>query len=70
MTVRGRSKETQRDRLVIERNAGKDYTTLRAIADMRMLCRVTQPVSSRAGESAEAAHHRTLAMLASLRVAK
>jgi len=40
MTASGLRKEARRGRLVIERIAGKDYTTLRAIADMRKLCRV------------------------------
>jgi hypothetical protein len=40
MTASGLRKEAQRGRLVIERIAGKDFTTLRAIADMRKLCRL------------------------------
>src|SRR5262245_11652353 len=39
MTASGLRKEAGRGRLVIERTAGKDYTTLAAIAEMRMLCR-------------------------------
>lgn len=40
MTASGLRKESARGRLAIERIAGKDYTTLRAIAEMRQLCRV------------------------------
>src|SRR5262245_17135557 len=46
MTASGLRKEVRRGRLVIERIAGKDYTTLRAIEKMRELCR---PNSSRRG---------------------
>jgi hypothetical protein len=40
MTVSGLRKEAARGRLVIERIAGRDYTTLAAIAKMRGQCRV------------------------------
>ncbi|MET4091280.1 hypothetical protein [Bradyrhizobium sp. S3.5.5] len=40
MTASGLRREAIRGRLVIERIAGKDYTTLAAIAKMRDLCRV------------------------------
>src|SRR5215471_749158 len=40
MTASGLRREAARGRLAIERVAGKDYTTLRAIEDMRALCRV------------------------------
>jgi len=40
MTASGLRREAQRGRLVIERIAGKDYTTLAAIEKMRELCRV------------------------------
>jgi hypothetical protein len=40
MTASGLRREAARGRLVIERTAGKDYTTLAAIDDMRKLCRV------------------------------
>src|SRR5262245_29510371 len=40
MTASGLRKEAGRGRLVIERTAGKDYTTLRYIEQMRELCRV------------------------------
>ena len=40
MTASGLRREAKRGRLVIERTAGKDYTTLRNIEHMRELCRV------------------------------
>src|SRR6516225_2531507 len=39
MTVSGLRREAIKGRLTIERTAGKDYTTLRAIDEMRKLCR-------------------------------
>ena len=42
MTVSGLRKESRRGRLVIERIAGKDFTTLRAIEEMRRQCLVQQ----------------------------
>jgi hypothetical protein len=39
MTASGLRREAARGRLVIERTAGKDYTTLAAIEHMRELCR-------------------------------
>src|ERR1700691_6017393 len=39
MTKSGLRREAARGRLVVERIAGKDYTTLRAIGRMRELCR-------------------------------
>lgn len=45
MTVAGLRKEAKRGRLVIERIAGKDYTTLQHIEEMRQLCRVEQKPS-------------------------
>jgi hypothetical protein len=44
MTASGLRKEAERGRLVIERIAGKDYTTLAAIVEMRKLCRVAPKV--------------------------
>jgi hypothetical protein len=41
MTASGLRREAARGRLVIERTAGKDYTTLNAIREMRRLCRLT-----------------------------
>jgi hypothetical protein len=38
MTASGLRREAARGRLVIERVAGKDYTTLAHIAEMRRLC--------------------------------
>ena len=40
MTANGLRREAARGRLVIERTAGKDYTTLGAIRQMRDLCRL------------------------------
>ncbi len=40
MTASGLRREAARGRLVIERTAGKDYTTLAAIEQMRALCRL------------------------------
>jgi hypothetical protein len=47
MTASGLRREAARGRLDIERIAGKDFTTLRAIEEMRQRCRVTPkaPVS-------------------------
>jgi hypothetical protein len=45
MTVSGLRRECARGRLVIERIAGKDYTTLANIDIMRELCRVKRKVS-------------------------
>src|SRR3982074_3777334 len=42
MTASGLRREGARGRLAIERVAGKDYTTLAAIEEMRALCRVPQ----------------------------
>jgi hypothetical protein len=48
MTVSGIRREAARGRLVIERIAGKDFVTLKAIEEMRELCRVRvrEPASS------------------------
>jgi hypothetical protein len=42
MTAAGLRREAKRGRLVIERVAGNDYTTLGHIKGMRELCRVSQ----------------------------
>jgi len=42
MSASGLRREAKRGRLVIERVAGKDYTTLNHINRMRELCRVKQ----------------------------
>jgi hypothetical protein len=44
MTASGLRREAGRGRLDITRIAGKDYTTLRAIEEMRVLCRVPPKV--------------------------
>ena len=72
MTASGLRREAARGHLIVERIAGKDYTTLRAIADMRRLCRVAKPqtgasASSHGGESPEEAQARALAKLRALR---
>ena len=52
MTASGLRREAGRGRLIIERTAGKDYTTLAAIERMRSLCRV-QPKESDCGSRPE-----------------
>src|SRR5262249_4443525 len=42
MTASGLRREAAKGRLAIERVAGKDFTTLAAIENMRALCRVPQ----------------------------
>lgn len=58
MTAKGLRREASRGRLVIERVAGKDYTTLAHIQRMRELCRLAVKVqdsgSAPSGETAEA----------------
>lgn len=53
----GLRRERDRGRLTIERNAGKDFVTLRAIADMRKLNEVRKPCpdqqKARASNSSE-----------------
>lgn len=47
LTASGLRRESARGRLVVERIAGKDYTTLANIERMRELCRVAQnPLAS------------------------
>lgn len=57
MGASGLRREAARGRLVIERIAGKDYTTLQAIEDMRQLCRVqpslTNTIRAAHGSSAQ-----------------
>jgi hypothetical protein len=72
MTASGLRREADRGRLIVERIAGKDYTTMQAIADMRKLCRVLKPqprgsVSNYGGESPEVVQARVLAKLGALR---
>ena len=43
MTASGLRREAARGRLTIERIAGKDFTTLAAIANMREKCRARPP---------------------------
>src|SRR5215471_10506352 len=60
MTVSGLRREDSRGRLVIEIIAGKQFTTLRAIADMRERCRDSHRVpdsgSGRASKAKTASH--------------
>src|SRR5215467_2523074 len=44
MTASGLRREAARGRLVIERTAGKDYTTRAAIREMRRLCQLSVKV--------------------------
>jgi hypothetical protein len=44
ITAAGLRKEARRGKLAVERIAGKDYTTLSAIEDMRALCRTNPKV--------------------------
>lgn len=50
MTASGLRKERDRGRLVVERTAGKEYTTLANIAHMRELCRVEASAAKPARE--------------------
>lgn len=54
MTAHGLRSEVAKGRLVVERIAGKDFTTLADIANMRALCRLqrTPRTSSKASEIA------------------
>src|SRR5580698_4335661 len=52
MTASGLRREAARGRLVVERIAGKDYTTLANIERMRELCRVEAKVPDCGSESA------------------
>jgi hypothetical protein len=72
MTAGWLRREADRGRLVVERIAGKDYTTMHAIADMRRLCRLVRPqprvsVLSYRCESPEVVQARALAKLRALR---
>src|SRR5215213_9941464 len=51
MTASGLRREAARNRLAIERIAGKQYTTLSAVDEMRRLCRET-PKGPDSGRSA------------------
>jgi hypothetical protein len=50
MTVSGLRREAKAGRLVIEKIANKDFTTLRAIEEMRKLCRVKVEGQGSGGE--------------------
>jgi hypothetical protein len=54
MTVSGLRKEIRRKRLTVEVMAGKQFTTLAAIEEMRRLCRVqARDLDSGSGQPAE-----------------
>jgi len=72
MTVSGLRREAERGKLQIERIAGKVYTTLAAIKEMRELCRV-QPkahvsTSTPPKESGSSETERSSAALAALKL--
>jgi hypothetical protein len=69
MTSSGLRKEAARGRLTVERIAGKDYTTLRAIADMRKLCRLV-PKSAALASRSDDTQERVIAKLQALRTKK
>src|SRR6266446_9911594 len=54
MTVSGLRREAARGRLVIERIANKDFTSLRNIEEMRKLCRVKAEGHDSGGEKSVA----------------
>jgi len=54
MTEAGLRKEARRGKLAIERVAGKDFTTLAAIAEMRRLCRTQAKVPGSTSRPPEA----------------
>ena len=62
MTASGLRKEAAKGRLVIERIANKDYTTLAAIADMRAACRNPVPKRSRSGSEPSAPADKRVAL--------
>src|SRR4051794_39574418 len=53
MTASGLRREAKRGRLMIERTAGKDFTTLAAIEGMRELCRYDARVPDSGSEKPE-----------------
>jgi hypothetical protein len=57
MSASGLRREAARGRLVIERIAGKDFTTLKNIERMRELCRVEAKVPDSGSGNATAAEH-------------
>jgi hypothetical protein len=54
MTASGLRREAARGRLTIERIAGKDYTTLAAIDEMRKLCRREPPTTTATPQTPDA----------------
>lgn len=66
MTASGLRREAARGHLMIERIAGKDYTTLTAIANMRRLCRVEPKRAVTVSSITNGATDRALVKLAQL----
>jgi hypothetical protein len=54
MSEKGLRREFNRGRLVVERIAGKDYTTLSAIEEMRILCRLEKNLHGFGSDQREA----------------
>ena len=54
MSASGLRREARKGRLVVERIAGKDYTTVEAIEEMRKLCRIDRRASDYGFEGEEA----------------
>jgi hypothetical protein len=50
MSASGLRREAGKGRLVVERVAGKDYTTSESIAEMRKLCRIDRKASDYGSE--------------------
>src|SRR5208283_5399865 len=50
MSASGLRREAAKGHLIVERIAGKDYTTISAIEEMRKLCRIEQNVSDYGSE--------------------
>jgi hypothetical protein len=70
ITASSLRKEAARGRLVVEKIAGKDFTTLEAIANMRRLCRVEHSRPASTSVSAKAAPPRGSSSIADDRSAQ
>ena len=57
MSASGLRREAAKGRLVVERIAGKDYTTLEAIEEMRKLCRIDRKASDYGSEKENGIFH-------------
>ncbi|MDA9487955.1 hypothetical protein XI08_01645 [Bradyrhizobium sp. CCBAU 11361] len=60
MTESGLRREAKAGRLVVERIANKDFTSLRAVEEMRKLCRVEVEGRAFGGEVSDARQARSL----------